>query len=83
MPNFDWNAYNLGVDGPAGKRTNRSCPACGEETFVAVRSLNLQDGSVWRERQCRNCGHIEQRVQPPEKRLPAIDLDGEITVTQD
>jgi ribosomal protein S27AE len=83
MPNFEWENYNLGAAGSAVKHSNRTCPECGQEVFVAVRSINLADGSVWRERHCRACGFIEQRIQPPEKRLSAADLDGDITVTQD
>ncbi len=64
----DWNDYNLAGDGsPAPKRTNLTCPECAEPCFVAVRSLKLPDGSTWRERHCRSCGHIEERIQPPER----------------
>jgi ribosomal protein S27AE len=83
MPSFKWEDYNLGVDGTSAKRTNRTCPNCGQDVFACVRSLKLADGSVWRERHCQQCGHIEERIQPPEKRLAAADVDGDVTVTQD
>jgi hypothetical protein len=83
MPSFKWDDYNLGAGGSPAGRTSRTCPECKQEVFVCVRSLTLADGSVWRERHCRHCGHIEQRIQPPEKRLSAADIDGDVTVTQD
>jgi len=82
MTSFSWNAYNLG-EGQTSKPTNRTCPNCGQDAFVCIRSLQLADGSVWRERRCRSCGHIEERLQPPEKRLSAAEIDNEVTVTQD
>ena len=66
---IDWAEYNLdgGNGHPPRPRSNRDCPECAEPCFVAVRSLKLPDGSTWRERHCRMCGHIEERIQPPER----------------
>ena len=31
MPSFKWEDYNLGVNGTTAKRTNRTCPNCGQD----------------------------------------------------
>ena len=66
---IDWTVYD-NLDAGSGRRatprSNRTCPNCGQEVFVVLRSLTLPNGAVWRQRQCRQCGHVEERVQPLE-----------------
>jgi len=48
-------------------RTNRTCPKCGEETFFVTRPAAQKNGSTIRERRCKKCGHVANRIAPPEK----------------
>ena len=48
-------------------KTNRTCPKCGEETFLVEWSKEQPDGSTFRERRCKTCGHVGERIAPAEK----------------
>lgn len=46
---------------------NRICPQCHKPTFLVAESKEQEDGSTRRERRCKSCGHVEERIAPPEK----------------
>lgn len=46
---------------------NRVCPECNKSNFLATRGETQQDGSIIRERRCKDCGYVEDRIAPAEK----------------